>query len=57
MTPKNKSSIIMSKSSSKNLSNENKHTLYMFAENWHFNSCFVLKTTKIPVIVFIAEIL
>ena len=26
-------------------------------ENWHFNSRFVLKTTKTPVFVFITEIL
>ena len=26
-------------------------------ENWHFNSRFVLKTTKKPVFVFITEIL
>ena len=26
-------------------------------ENWHFNSRFVLKTTKTPVFVFINEIL
>ena len=44
---KNGLSIIASKRSSKNLSNENKHT--MFSENWHFNSRFVLKTTKTPV--------
>ena len=25
--------------------------------NWHFNSLFVLKTLKIPVFVFITEIL
>ena len=37
---KNGSSIITSKSSSKNISNEE-----VFPENWHFNSCFVLKTT------------
>ena len=29
----------------------------MFPENWHFNSRFVLKTTKIPVFVFFTEIL
>ena len=29
----------------------------MFPENWHFNSRFVLKTTKTPVFVFITEIL
>ena len=40
-------SIITSKSLSKNLSNENKHTI--FQENWHLNSCFVLKTTKTAV--------
>ena len=53
---KNGSSFITSKSSSKNLSNENKHTL-MFPEDWHFNSLFVLKTTKTPVFDFITEIL
>ena len=26
-------------------------------ENWHFNSRFVLKTTKTPVFVFITEII
>ena len=52
---KNGSSFITSKSSSKNLSNENKHTL-LFPKNWHFNSRFVLKTTKTPVFVFITEI-
>ena len=30
---------------------------YMFPENWHFNSHFVLKTTKTPAFVFITEIL
>ena len=29
----------------------------VFPENWHFNSCFVLKTTKTPLFVFITEIL
>ena len=29
----------------------------MFPENWHFNSRFVLKTTKTAVFVFITEIL
>ena len=29
----------------------------MFPENWHFNSRFVLKTTKTPGFVFITEIL
>ena len=29
----------------------------MFPENWHFNSRFVLKTTKTSVFVFITEIL
>ena len=29
----------------------------MFPENWHFNSHFVLKTTKTPVFVFITKIL
>ena len=29
----------------------------MFPENWHFNSRFVLKTTKTPVFIFITEIL
>ena len=29
----------------------------MFPENWHFNSCSVLKTTKTPVFIFITEIL
>ena len=29
----------------------------MFPENWHFRSCFVLKTTKTPLLVFITEIL
>ena len=29
----------------------------MIPENWHFNSCFVLKTTKTAVVVFITEIL
>ena len=43
---KNGSSFIMTKSLSKNLSVENKYS--MFPENWHFNSCFVLKTTKTP---------
>ena len=28
----------------------------MFPENWHFNSRFVLKTTKTPEFVFITEI-
>ena len=41
---KNRLSFIASKSLSKNLSNENKHT--MFQENWHFNLRFVLKTVK-----------
>ena len=49
-------SFIMSKSLSKNLSNENKHTL-CFPDNQHFESRFVLKTTKTPVFVFITEIL
>ena len=47
-------SIIRSKDSSKNLSNENKHT--MFPENWHFNSLFVLKTTKSQVFAMITKI-
>ena len=50
---KNGSSFIMTKSLSKNLSVENKYS--MFPENWHFNSCFVLKTTKNTI--FITEIL
>ena len=29
----------------------------MFPENWHFRSCFVLKTTKTQLFVFITEIL
>ena len=49
---KNGSSNITSKSLSKNLSNGE-----VFPENWHFNSCFVLKTTKTPLFVFITEIL
>ena len=49
---KNGSSNITSKSSSNNLSNGE-----VFPENWHFNSCFVLKTTKAPLFVFITEIL
>ena len=49
---KNGSSNITSKSLSKNLSNGE-----VFPENWHFNSCFALKTTKIPLFVFITEIL
>ena len=52
---KNESSFITSKRLSKNLSNENKDT--MFPENWHFNSGFVFKPTKAPVFVFITEIL
>ena len=44
------------KSSSKNLSNENIHTLCL-QKNWHFRSCFALKTTKTPLFVFITEIL
>ena len=43
----------MSKSSSKN---EWKQTHSMFPKNWHFNSRFVLKTTKTPMSVFITEI-
>ena len=43
---------IMSKTSSKNFSNGK-----VFPENWHFNSCFVLKTTKTTLFVFITEIL
>ena len=42
---KNELSFIMSKSSTKNLCNEN----LMCPENWHFNSRCVLKTTKTPV--------
>ena len=49
---KNGSSNNLSKSSSKNLSNGE-----VFPENWHFNSCFVLKTTKTPLLAFISEIL
>ena len=52
---KNGSSTITSKSSSKNLGNENKHTMSL--ENLHFDSRFVLKTTKTPVFVFTIEIL
>ena len=37
---------------SKNLSNEE-----VFPENWHFNSCFVFKTTKTPLFAFITQIL
>ena len=49
---KNGLSNITSKSSLKNLSNRE-----VFPENWHFDSCFVLKTTKTPLFVFITEIL
>ena len=49
---KNELSFIMSKSSTKNLCNEN----LMCPENWHFNSRFVLKTTNTLVFVFITEI-
>ena len=45
-------SFITSKSLSKNLSNGE-----VFPENWHFDSCFVLKTAKTPLFVFIPEIL
>ena len=43
---------IISKSSSKNFSIGE-----VFPENWHFYSCFILKTTKAPLFVFITEIL
>ena len=49
---KNGSSNIVSKSSSKNLSNGE-----VFTENWHFYSSFVFKTTKTSLFVFITEIL
>jgi hypothetical protein len=51
-------SIITSKSSFKNFSNQNKHWWWYYknCSIWHFNSCFVLKTTKTQVFVFITEI-
>ena len=49
---KNGSSNITSKSSSQNFSNGE-----VFPENWHFNSIFVLKTTKKTLSVYITEIL
>ena len=44
---KNGLSFVTSKSWSKDISNE--ITQNMFPENWHFNSSFVLKTTKTTV--------
>ena len=44
---KNGLSNITSKSLSKNLSNGE-----VFPENWHFNSCFVLKTKKTTIVCF-----
>ena len=49
---KNWSSNVTSTSSSKNLSDGE-----VLPDNWHFNSCFVLKTTKTPLFFFITEIL
>ena len=51
-------SIITSKSLSKNLSNQNKHLWWYYKNSsfWHFNSRFVLKTTKTRVFVLITEI-
>ena len=47
----------MSKMNRQLLRQKVRQRISVIPENWHFNSRFVLKTTKTPVFVFISEIL
>ena len=46
----------MSKTDRHLLRQKVRQRISVIPESWHFNSCFVLKTTRTPVFVFITAI-